>query len=138
MNNGRFLRELDFARFHFHTLTHLFEDLRQLNSNVTMVQGATCVRYRRLISIFHPYKIQTKLIWWDEKAFYFEHQFITLADGFVRAVALSKQNVINCNVVDAIRNLPEAPQRPDVPEDLKLWLNSMEVSSQKLRKSIQN
>ncbi|XP_073829593.1 protein THEM6 [Musca autumnalis] len=132
MNNARYLRELDFARFHFYALTGLYEKVRARHGGA--VQGASSVRYRRTIPIFHPYKIQTKLIWWDDKAIYLEQQFVTLADGFVRAVAMSKQCITNCNVMDIMKTYPEAGKRPEMPEELKLWLDAIEVSSQKLRK----
>lgn len=132
MNNARYLRELDFARFHFYALTGLYEQVRQRKGGA--VQGASSVRYRRTIPIFHPYKIQTKLIWWDEKAIYLEQSFVTLSDGFVRAVALSKQCITNCDVTEIIKAFPEAVTRPEMPAELKLWLDSIELSSQKLRK----
>lgn len=132
MNNARYLRELDFARFHFYALTGLYEKVKERHGGA--VQGASSVRYRRTIPIFHPYKIQTKLVWWDDKAIYLEQQFITLTDGFVRAVALSKQCITNCNVMDIMKTYQEASKRPEMPEDLKLWLEAIEVSSQKLRK----
>ncbi|KAL7743896.1 hypothetical protein ACLKA6_003123 [Drosophila palustris] len=132
MNNARYLRELDFARFHFYSLTNLYELVRQRGGGA--VQGASSVRYRRTIPIFHPYKIETKLVWWDDKAIYLEQQFVTLADGFVRAVAMSKQCLTNCNVNDLLKTYPEAAQRPEMPAELKLWLEAIEISSQKLRK----
>ncbi|XP_055843461.1 protein THEM6 [Episyrphus balteatus] len=132
MNNARYLRELDFARFHYYGLTGLYEEVKKLGGGA--VQGASSVRYRRTIPIFHPYKIDTKLIWWDDKAIYLEQQFITIADGFVRAVALSKQCITNCNVIDVMKKFPEGKTAPAMPEELKLWLQAIEVSSDKLRK----
>ncbi|KAH8399788.1 hypothetical protein KR215_002518 [Drosophila sulfurigaster] len=132
MNNARYLRELDFARFHFYALTNLYEQVR--NRGGGAVQGATSVRYRRTIPIFHPYKILTKLVWWDDKAIYLEQQFVTLTDGFVRAVALSKQCLTKCDVNELLNSYPEAAQKPQMPEELKLWLDSIDVSRQKLRK----
>lgn len=131
MNNARYLRELDFARFHFYALTDLYKKIRQRGGGA--VQGASSIRYRRTIPIFHPYKIVTKLVWWDEKAIYLEQKFITLTDGFVRAIALSKQCITSCNVVDILKEYNA--ERPPMPEELDLWLQSIESSSQKLRKS---
>uniref|UniRef100_A0A1A9WAY2 Protein THEM6 n=1 Tax=Glossina brevipalpis TaxID=37001 RepID=A0A1A9WAY2_9MUSC len=133
MNNARYLRELDFARFHFYALTDLYKRVRKFGGGA--VQGASNVRYRRTIPIFNAFKIQTKLIWWDEKAIYLEQKFITLSDGFVRAVALSKQNITNCNVIDVMKTFTELNEkRPELPEELRLWLDANEVSSRKLRK----
>lgn len=131
MNNARYLRELDFARFHFYALTDLYKKIRERGGGA--VQGASSIRYRRTIPIFHPYKIQTKLVWWDDKAIYIEQKFITLTDGFVRAIALSKQCITNCNVLDILKEYDA--ERPPMPEELDLWLKSIESSSQKLRKS---
>jgi acyl-CoA thioesterase FadM len=79
MNNARYLRELDFARFHFYGLTGIYGQIKKMRGGA--VQGASSVRYRRSIPIFHPYKIETRLVWWDDKAIYLEQKFITVADG---------------------------------------------------------
>jgi hypothetical protein len=70
------------------------------------------------------------LVGWDAKSIYLEQQFVTLSDNFVRAVALSKQNIVGVDVEQLMREYP----RPEQTQDLKLWLDSIEVSSQRLRK----
>uniref|UniRef100_D3TPI9 Protein THEM6 n=1 Tax=Glossina morsitans morsitans TaxID=37546 RepID=D3TPI9_GLOMM len=133
MNNARYLRELDFARFHFYALTDLYKRVRQFGGGA--VQGGSSIRYRRSIPIFSAYKIQTKLIWWDEKAIYLEQQFITLSDGFVRAIAFSKQNIKDCNVMNLMKSFDEiGEERPALREELRLWLDAMELASLPLRK----
>lgn len=126
MNNARYIRELDFARFHFYGLTGLYEGVRKNKGGA--VQGASSVRYRKTIPIFSLYKIETKLVWWDEKAIYLEQKFITLSDGFVRAIALSKQCITNCNVVELIKEFPGGEKVPEAPQELKLWLVSSTLS----------
>lgn len=59
MNNARYIRELDFARFHFYGLTGLYEEVRRKRGGA--VQGASSVRYRKTIPIFSLYKIETKV-----------------------------------------------------------------------------
>lgn len=59
MNNARYLRELDFARFHYYGLSGLYEEVRKLKGGA--VQGASSIRYRRTIPIFNLYKIETKV-----------------------------------------------------------------------------
>lgn len=59
MNNARYLRELDFARFHYYGLTGLYEEVKRNKGGA--VQGATSVRYRRTIPIFNSYRIETKV-----------------------------------------------------------------------------
>lgn len=100
------------------------------------VQGASSTRYRRSLPIFTPYKVTTQLIYWDDKNFYLEHEFISLSDNFIRAVVLSKQTVTNLKVPvsEIIAKVELEAQKPELTNELKLWLDSMEESSQKLKK----
>lgn len=75
-----------------------------------------------------------QLVWWDEKAIYIEQQFVSLGDNFVRAIAMSKQCMTNVNVIDLMKNFSGGDKRPECPEELKLWLESIELCSSKLRK----
>lgn len=131
MNNARYLRELDFARFHYYGLTGIYGAIKKHGGGA--VQGATTVRYRRTIPIFNAYKITTELIWWDDKAIYLEQKFITL-DGFVRAIAISKQCITKVDVLDLMKEFEGGTKRPEQPEELRIWLEAIELSSKKLRK----
>lgn len=80
--------------------------------------------------------IVLQLVYWDDKAIYLEQQFVTLRDGFVRAVVLSKQNIVGINVDDLMAKLIGSDvKKPEILEELELWLKGIEVSSAKLRKS---
>lgn len=79
------------------------------------------------------YKITTELIWWDDKAVYHEHKFMTF-DGFVRAIAMSKQHITKINVLELMKEFEGGCQQPEQPEELRIWLQAIESSSQKLRK----
>lgn len=74
------------------------------------------------------------MIWWDEKAIYLEQKFITLSDNFVRAIAISKQSITGANVLEVMKKFPGTETIPEKSEELKLWLQHIEVSSQNLRK----
>lgn len=130
MNNARFVRDLDFARFHFYDRTGLFSEVMKKKGGEAL-QAATNIRYRKVIPFFSFYKIVTQLIYWDEKSIYVEQKFIT-NDDFIRAIVLSKQTILKVNVEEIMRTL-EAGPKPAMPRDLELWLQSMEVSSEKLR-----
>lgn len=77
-----------------------------------------------------------QIVYWDEKTMYLEQQFISLTDGFIRAVVLSKQNVIGLNFCEVVSKMLEKDQsyRPDILPELELWLTSMEKSSERLKK----
>jgi hypothetical protein len=59
MNNARYIRELDFARFHFYDLSGLYRQVVKMKGNA--LQGASSIRYRRTIPIFSLYRIDTKV-----------------------------------------------------------------------------
>lgn len=134
MNNARYLRELDFARFHYYDRSGIYGEVNRRGGGA--VQGASSTRYRRSLPIFTPYKVTTQLIYWDDKNFYLEHEFISLSDNFIRAVVLSKQTVTNLKVPvsEIIAKVELEAQKPELTNELKLWLDSMEESSQKLKK----
>ncbi|XP_069697361.1 protein THEM6 [Periplaneta americana] len=134
MNNARYIRELDFARFHFYDRTNLYREVTKMKGNA--LQGASYIRYRRTIPIFTAYKVHTKLVYWDEKSIYLEQRFVTLRDGFIRAVILSKQNIVGVDVNDLmVKLIGKDVEKPALPEELDHWLRSIEVSSAKLKKS---
>ncbi|CAH1159822.1 unnamed protein product [Phaedon cochleariae] len=129
LSNARYIRELDFARFHFYDRTGLYDEFRKINAHV--LQSATNIRYRKPIPMFSTYKITTKVIYWEEKALYIEHQFVTLSDGFVRAVVLSKQGTIGMDVPQVMAKLTgrDVSYRPEPPAEFQDWISSMEKSS---------
>lgn len=67
---------------------------------------------------------------WDSKSIYLEQQFVTLSDNFVRAVAVSKQNIVGVDVEQLLKDYPKPVQTLDLTQ----WLQSIETSSQRLRK----
>lgn len=77
-----------------------------------------------------------QIVYWDEKTMYLEQQFISLSDGFIRAVVLSKQNVIGLNFCEVVSKMLDKDQsyRPQILPELELWLTSMEKSSERLKK----
>lgn len=64
---------------------------------------------------------------------------ITLLDGRVRSVLLSRQHAIgrNGDSTDALlANLPGSNTNPPRPEYIEHWLRSMEISSAKLKRDL--
>jgi len=80
--------------------------------------------------------ILLQLIYWEDKHFYIEQQFISLTDNFIRAVVLSRQTVtgLKIPVQDIIAELEPETRRPEPTKELQFWLESMEESSQSLKK----
>ncbi|XP_046816842.1 protein THEM6-like [Vespa crabro] len=134
MNNARYLREIDFARFHYFIQTEMFYLMGKMGA--TVVLGASSTRYRRPIPFLMTYKIMTKLIYWDEKSLYFEHKFINLRNNFIHTTIFSKQTTIGLKIslTEFLKKFEPEIRLPEINEDLRLWLESMEYNSQKLKK----
>lgn len=95
MNNSRYLRECDFARFHHYMRNGVFMASRKLGAK--MVVGASTIRYRRSLAFREAFEIRTKILGWDDKAFYLEQRFVSKKDGFVSAIMLCRQSVVHCS-----------------------------------------
>lgn len=140
MNNARYIRELDFARADFYTRTGLWPAIRDRGGEVYV--GATSIRYRRFIRLFASYRYTTRIVYWDQANVYTEHRFISKGDDFVRAIVYSQQKVVNCDFDEVMAEmLAKSPgdgqlktsQKPECPAEIRLWIESGEVSSKKLR-----
>lgn len=59
MNNARYVRELDFARFDFFKRTGLLNKIKSKGGGV--VQGGNSIRYRKFIRPFTIYQIKSKV-----------------------------------------------------------------------------
>ncbi|XP_035722312.1 protein THEM6-like [Vespa mandarinia] len=150
MNNARYLRELDFARADFYERTGLYREICSQGSGV--VQGAATIRYRRFLKPLTIYKITSKIIYWDEKTIFMEHRFVTPSDGFIRAIAICRQRLLDCSAETVMGTLVDrgvkqngnveagvtqiTHVRPEIPPEVARWLESNEISSAILRQSI--
>ena len=133
MNNGKYFKEMDFGRFDFYFRSGL-TDYIQSRPSWYVVQHAASIKYRRPINFLVPFKLVTKLRYWDDRSLYFEQKFVSLHDGFVRAIATSKNTVVGGNVVEMMRSLG-ADEPPECPQDIQLWQESQEIVSNGLRPS---
>ncbi|XP_007902634.1 protein THEM6 [Callorhinchus milii] len=133
MNNSRYLRECDFARLSLFIHNGLFKAVRSLNS--AMVLGASTIRYRRSLNLFEQFRIQSKILCWDEKAFYVEQEFISRRDNFVCATMLCRQNVLRSSPDKLLQFLCKRKvECPDFPEEVQSWINYNMASSNKLKR----
>ena len=51
--------------------------------------------------------VSLQIIYWDEKSVFMEHRFITPSDGFVRAIAMCRQRLLDCSAEAVIGSLME-------------------------------
>lgn len=103
MNNARYLRECDFARFSLYTRNGVFKALRALKAS--MVVGASTIRYRRALCIGEGYELRSRVVTWDDKSFFLEQRFVSTKDGLVCAVMYCKQTVIRSSPAQIMQHL---------------------------------
>lgn len=123
MNNGRYLQIMDVARVRWMARTGVLSSM--LRSRWSGVIGGALTRYRYSLRPFQRYWVRTRLVYWDDRWFYFEHTFIDsrgrcVAAGLSRT-ALRRQGswVLSHQVVQRIA--PDATP-PEPPAYLDAWL----------------
>jgi hypothetical protein len=74
----------------------------------------------------------TQPVYWDEKFIYIEQRTITLSDGVIRSVGYSKI-AANFNVDEFVAKHYPEQKKPDIPDDMRKWLEFNQLSSQKMK-----
>ncbi|KAF4076398.1 hypothetical protein AMELA_G00214690 [Ameiurus melas] len=132
MNNARYLRECDFARISLCARNGVMKATRALGA--AMVAGAITVRYRRPLCVGEKFELRTRIVTWDEKAFYIEQRFVSSKDGMVAAVLFCKMNVIRGSPDKILQHLCKRKvEAPEFPEELQHWISFITASSQALK-----
>jgi len=92
VNNGVYLSMMDLARVDLMSRAGLAHKLRQQGWYPVVV--AQTIRFRRSLTLFQAFTIETRVLGWDEKAFVLEQRFERgpelLANAVVRARFLSR------------------------------------------------
>jgi len=112
----------------------MMHTMRRSNCGVTI--AASTVRYRRSLELFQKMILRTRVLAWDESAFYLEQRFVK-EDGFVHAIVLTKNTVIQENKKERYVSPGELVQllsgwnmqSPTLSHDLHLWIQYNSASS---------
>lgn len=134
MNNSKYLRECDFGRIHFWLTTGLNKVCTRLKARI--VVNAVNIRYRRSLELFQSFELLTKLICWEDDAFYLEQSLVT-GDGFIAAIAYVKVAVRGVTAPKLMATLfgEETLTSCPLPPEILTWKESISISSQKLRQN---
>ncbi|KAK3577117.1 hypothetical protein CHS0354_037151 [Potamilus streckersoni] len=134
MNNARYLREADFGRIKFLVESGIGKALYSLGGSFT--NGGNNIRYRKSINLFDRYRIETKVLYWDDKAFYLEQQFIRDSDKFVCAVNVMRLSIMNSSTSQVLEKLGcRDAIRPEPLPELVKWMEAAQLSSDRLKKA---
>jgi hypothetical protein len=70
MNNSKYLRKMDYGRYDFFVRSGIIKPFRR--RNIHSVVTACVIQYRREVRVLTLLKIETKIVWVDEKSIYFQ------------------------------------------------------------------
>lgn len=122
MNNGRYLQIMDVARVEWMLQTEVAGAIRK--NRWSAMLGGGVIRFRYSLKLFQEYKVQTRLLGWDQRWFYLEHSFRDNRDRCV-AVGVTRAGLRNSNdwvhsdeVMDSVQ--PGAIS-PALPEHILDW-----------------
>jgi len=97
MTNDRFIALMDLGRMDMAFRVGLFKPMVQ-QKWVPLATFDT-IRFRHFLKVFQKFKLHTKIMFWDEKTFYFEQQFERhdriVATGYVCATCLGSEGPID-------------------------------------------
>ena len=124
MNNGRYLQIMDVARAEWMVRTGVFGSMRLQGWSALLGSGVT--RFRRSLKLWQRYEVRTRLLCWDDRWFYFEHNFVdtagrSVAVGVSRAALRSTEGWVPAEVV--AEQVAPGASSPPAPAYLKQWLS---------------
>ena len=90
MNNAKYVKLLNYTRRAFWLQNGVWAVCARRSPPANMVVTATALRYRRQIRCFERFLVVTRLLYWGDIAFYLEHRFESLTDGFVSCACYAR------------------------------------------------
>jgi acyl-CoA thioesterase FadM len=134
MNNGRYLSIMDLGRLDLIVRVGLIKSV--IRKRWMPVLASAQMRYRVPLFPFEKFRLETKIIWWDEKWFFMEQRFIVkrghgkdvvAAIGFVKGSFYDrklKQTVPTKDVEDVLGI--DSSDKPEKPALIDSWQNAEE------------
>jgi acyl-CoA thioesterase FadM len=139
MNNGRYFRDLDFARFDFKFRSGIASYTASVKG-AYIVMHASTIRYRKSLNFLQRYTVTTKLVFFDERSLYYEQNYVTknptTEEEFVCAVVLCKMTAVNMNVKEMMKSkfgIDKIEIDPQQEKELHLFIEMQNVSSSRLK-----
>ena len=84
MNNGIYLTLLDLARYDLMKRAHAWQDLKRIKVHPVVVMET--ITFRKSLTPWLKFGIETKIIGWDEQAFYIGQRFVVGNEIYAEAV----------------------------------------------------
>lgn len=84
MNNGIYLTLLDLARFDLMKRANAWQKLKKAHIHPVVVQET--ITFRKSLTPWLRFQIETKMLGWDEQAFYIGQRFVVKGEIYAEAV----------------------------------------------------
>ena len=97
MTNDRFIAHMNLGRTDMAFRVGLLRPM--LKQKWVPIATYDTIRFRYYLKIFQKYRLHTRIIFWDEKTFYFEQNFERnnriVGTGYVCATALGPEGLVS-------------------------------------------
>jgi acyl-CoA thioesterase FadM len=124
ITNDRFIAIMDLGRMDIGFRVGLIRSMLK-NKWVPLATFDT-IRFRHHLSIFQKYQLRSRIIYWDEKSFYFEQRFErfnrTIATGYVCATLLGPNGPISPDDI-----ITATGQQVNLPEKTRIVSKLQEI-----------
>jgi acyl-CoA thioesterase FadM len=124
MNNSRYLAIMDLGRTDLVLRMGVLRELRRRRWNP--VVGHLTIRYRRSLAPFQRYHLRTRMVCWDERAFYLEQRFERggelMARAVVRGVFLGPDGRVP--TARLVELSPTPLRSPPMPQAMRKWIEA--------------
>jgi acyl-CoA thioesterase FadM len=116
LNNARYLNVMDYGRMHLLARGGLLKPV--MKARWVPVVGAVWITYRRSLSLWAKYTLETQLTGWDERWFYMEQTFLgeegLVAVGWVKGALRDTDGAVPPQqVMDLVRPGIVSPPLPE-------------------------
>lgn len=128
VNNGVYLSLLDLARTDLMIRSGLMRPVRE--RGWYPVVTAESIRFRRSLTLFQRFHVETRVLGWDEKSFYIEQRFLRHDD--VAATALVAGRFLGPDGSVAPADVVALAGVDPTPPDLPPWAATLAAAQQDL------
>lgn len=126
VNNGRYGTFMDLGRMDLIVRTGLLELMRK--RGWFPVVADMHLRFLRPLRLWQRFELETRLLGWDERWFYFQQQFIS--DKKLYTVALVKtqirQDRERVDTAEVLKSLNYENNSPEMPESVQQWIKAID------------
>lgn len=120
MNNGVFLTLMDIGRYDVSVRSGSWQRWKKLGWYPVVV--AETITFRKSLQLWQAFDIESKVIGWDDQAFYFEQRFVVADEVYTRAIVRARFLKRSRGSVSPAQVLAEAGGWPGEVPVLEPWV----------------